>query len=373
LGSPDFFVPVWKRDWTAAYSSCPTWKERFQKAQSSKEWPTSVKVFRGQMFFEEKLCIPISFQNEVIHEYHEFLGHVGPERTWKHIALRFHWADEKGAQKFCQNVCKKCAVCQCSSRGETLKGPIESTPIPPAPMTSVAIDLFKMPQVLCGGEVFDMMAVCVDRHSGWVVAIPCLEKGLTGAKLAKLMVRDHWRPFGIPSIISSDQGSHFVSNWWSQMCASLGIRQAFSQAYHHQANGRVERAGQQILEILRKLNSESKINWVEALPQVLDRIHDVKGESGLSPYEILFGRVRPLAGMPYDPPRECEDAHAFFSRMADTDQKFANVLNRSHEMLGGLTKIVRTFRRFSLAKKFGTKGLKTLVKNWTLVGLGLEL
>jgi len=158
------------------------------------------------------------------------------------------------------------------------------------------------------------------------------EKGLTGAKLAKLMVRDHWRPFGIPSIISSDQGSHFVSNWWSQMCASLGIRQAFSQAYHHQANGRVERAGQQILEILRKLNSESKINWVEALPQVLDKIHDVKGESGLSPYEILFGRVRPLAGMPYDPPRECEDAHAFFSRMADTDKKVAKVLHRSHEM-----------------------------------------
>ena len=82
----------------------------------------------------------------------------------------------------------------------------------------------------------------------------------------------------------------------------MGVRQAYSQAYHHQANGRVERAGQQILEILRKLNAEQKINWVEALPQVLDRIHDVKGESGFSPYQILFGRERPLAGIPYTPP-----------------------------------------------------------------------
>jgi len=139
------------------------------------------------------------------------------------------------------------------------------------------------------------MAVCVDRHSGWVVAIPTLDKGLTGAKLAKMMVRHHWRPFGIPGIISSDQGSHFVSTWWTTMCSLLGIRQAYSQAYHHQANGRVERAGQQLLELLRKLSAESRVNWVEALPQVVDRLHDVKGEGGLSPYEILFGRERPMA------------------------------------------------------------------------------
>ena len=125
--------------------------------------------------------------------------------------------------------------------------PIESTPIPPAPMTSVAIDLFKMPHVRYEGGEYNMMAVCVDRHSGWLVAVPCLEKGLTGAKLAKLMVRYFWRPFGIPAIISSDQGSHFISAWWQNLCSLLGVRQAFSQAYHHQANGRVERAGQQVM------------------------------------------------------------------------------------------------------------------------------
>ena len=106
-----------------------------------------------------------------------------------------------------------------------------------------------------------MMAVCVDRHSGWIVAIPVLEKGLTGARLAKLMVKDHWRPFGVPSIISSDQGSHFVSTWWQNLCSLLGIRQAFAQAYHHQANARVERAGHQIMEVLCNLYAQEKINW----------------------------------------------------------------------------------------------------------------
>jgi hypothetical protein len=199
-------------------------------------------------------------------------------------------------------------------------------------MVSVAIDLFKLPRTRYEGGDFDTMAVCVDRHSGWVIAIPCLEKGLTGAKLAKAMVQYQWRPFGVPAVISSDQGSHFVSTWWQNLCSVLGIRQAFSQAYHHQANGRAERAGQQIMEILRKLHTDEKINWVEALPQVVDRIHDVKGESGLSPYQILFGRERPLSGVPYEPPKECEDALQFFRKMQDIDKKVSEALNRQHEI-----------------------------------------
>ena len=104
------------------------------------------------------------------------------------------------------------------------------------------------------------------------------------------------------------------------MCACMGIRYAYSQAYHHQANGRVERAGQQVMEIRRNFYADERINWVEALPRVVDRIHDVKGESGYSgysPYEILFGRERPLAGQLYAPPGECEDAHAFSSVCAN--------------------------------------------------------
>ena len=265
-------------------------------------------------------------------ENHEFLLHIGHERAWRHMNLRYAWADEKKAQQFSQSCSKNCGVCQASSRGESFKGPIESTPITPAPMSNVSIDLFKMSSVLYEGETYNMMAVCVDRHSGWVVAVPVLDKGLTGAKLAKLMVRHQWRPFGVPSIISSDQGSHFTSTWWTTLCAMLGIRQAYSQAYHHQANGRVERAGQQVMEVLRKLNAEHRINWVEALPQVLDRMHDVKGKSGLTPYQILFGRDRPLAGIPYTPPRECDDAVQFHKRMAEVDRQVADVLNRTHTM-----------------------------------------
>jgi hypothetical protein len=110
----------------------------------------------------------------------------------------------------------------------------------------------------------------------------------------------------------------------------MGIHQAQAQAYNHRANGRAEVAGQQLREILRKMHISEGVNWVEALPIALDRTHDVKGVTGLSPYEILFGRERPLANAPYVPERECEDATQFMERMAEVDRKVAQLLNERH-------------------------------------------
>ena len=121
------------------------------------------------------------------------------------------------------------------------------------------------------------------------------------------------------------------------MCGILGIRHAFSQAYHHQANGRAEKAGQQLMERLRRLQIEDKVTWVEALPRVLDRLHDTPGETGLSPYQILFGRHRPLAGVPYAPPVESEDANKFFERQREVDRMVAEHLNRVHEKQAAAT------------------------------------
>jgi hypothetical protein len=105
---------------------------------------------------------------------------------------------------------------------------------------------------------------------------------------------------------------------------------AFSQSYHHQANGRTEVASQQIKERFRKLMVQDHVNWVEALPMVIDRLHDVVGESGFSPYEILFGRQRPIGNLPYPCELNCEDAQSFFRRQHEIGLKVADALNDLH-------------------------------------------
>ena len=80
-------------------------------------------------------------------------------------------------------------------------------------MSNVTVDLFSMPEVTYDSQRYDTIALCLDRLSCWITAIPCLNKGLTSEKVAKAMF-DKWEMFGIPDRGSSDKGPHFAEGWW---------------------------------------------------------------------------------------------------------------------------------------------------------------
>ena len=205
------------------------------------------------------------------------------------------------------------------------------TPIPPRVMASVSMDLFQMPEVDYDGQKFDAFLLWVDRHSGWMVARPTQYDGLTGEKAAKLMIENSWGEMGIPFTITSDLGPQFISGWWKTMCSRLGIRQAYSQAYRSQTNGRAEVAGRVIQDILRKMHAETGINWVQALPRALRIQHDaVSPITGLSPHQIMFGRHRALAALPWWYEEDIPEATDYFNCMARIDAAVAERLNNAH-------------------------------------------
>ena len=156
--------------------------------------------------------MPTLLQERVIYDHHGFLGHVGFQRLWDHMKIRYEWGNLLWAMKFAKEVMGGSEACQAWQKPRTLLTKIECTPIPPAVMVSVSMDLFKLPPVVWEGVTYDTLIVCVDRHSGWVVAIPEVGKGLTGEKVARAMVRHQWRPFGVPSMVTSDQGSQFIGS-----------------------------------------------------------------------------------------------------------------------------------------------------------------
>jgi hypothetical protein len=137
------------------------------------------------MYLEEKQCIPLSLQKLWLREQHSIAGHMGGEAFWKFIKNRAAWADSSLAKSFAFDASKMCDTCQACNRVRTWSAPIVPTPIPPQIMASVAIDLFRMPPTWVSKKLYDTMVVCVDRHSGWMVAVACRDKGLTGTKVAK--------------------------------------------------------------------------------------------------------------------------------------------------------------------------------------------
>ena len=89
-------------------------------------------------------------------DFREF-GH-----TWRSGII----GEQFGRKKIAREVMGVCDSCQACQRNRSLKYPIESTPIPPAIMSSVCMDFFSLPPVVRDKKLWDTLIVCVDRHSG---------------------------------------------------------------------------------------------------------------------------------------------------------------------------------------------------------------
>ena len=319
--------------WVSDYEVCETFGDPWGACVGgNSDWPEGYKVLEGKLYHQERLCVPTGLIWEVLRTHHDWVAHVGNDRLLPEILRRYELPAGYDIRGLLAEIRRSCLVCQaCDRPNWSMKRPIAMTPIPDRFMASVCLDVFHMPRVDWLGQSYDAFLLCVDRHSGWMLARPTMDCGLTGEKAAHLMLDSTWGEVGVPSVMTSDRGSQFLSGWWLTMCSRLGIRTAYSQAHHHQANGRAEVAGRVLQDILRKLLIEEDVNWVAALPRALRIHHDmVDPVTNLSPYEIVFGRERSLAGLPWSPVRWCSEAESFFDAMRDIDEKVAKLLNEEH-------------------------------------------
>ena len=182
-----------------------------------------------------------------------------------------------------------------------------------------------------GKETFDCVVLCVDRHSGYVVAVPARKKGLLAKEVAVMMIR-HWLTvFDIPRTICSDRGPQFTGGWFKAMCSLMGIRHAKSVAYLSRSNGRAEVAGRQLFEKLRKIHiTNPRRNWFEEMWPALKAHHDTPTPGGLSPHQILFGRDPLGRGLPLSGDGMAMDAEEFFARQEQTARDIRQQLEKEH-------------------------------------------
>ena len=213
--------------------------------------------------------------------------HPGVKKQALDMQRRFE-IDQIGLYTAIKKVRKGCSVCQaCNLDNRNVKGEAQWTPVPDQPMESMAMDVLSMPEVHIGKETFDCVVLCVDRHSGYVVAVPARKKGLLAKEVAVMMIR-HWLTvFDIPHTICSDRGPQFTGGWFKAMCSLMGIRHAKSVAYLSRSNGRAEVAGRQLFEKLRKIHiTNPRRNWFEEMWPALKAHHDTPTPGGLSPHQI---------------------------------------------------------------------------------------
>jgi hypothetical protein len=326
---------VFDKIWAKAYEGSPTWSPIWKRCHDvNGEWPKDFQI-RGQrhlfLLKNGKLCVPEDLALQLLHDWHcGPLGHAGVAKMEQVIKKKFEIVD---LHNLLAKLKGGCQICQASDNPSwSIPGEWISTPIPPVFMDSIAMEICYMPPTKnWDGQDVDAIFVIVDRLSGWICAQPILNKGFTSKKAARLVHHVWMDIFGVPSTILTDLGPQFVSSWFKNFCALQGVQHATSIAYRHNTNGRAEQAIEQILVKLRKLHEDEGLDWTLALPRAIRQLHDLPGPSGLSPFQVVFGRDRLDQFLPLPRDKDCEDALQWHAKMVEMDVMVAAKVNELHQ------------------------------------------
>ena len=112
---------------------------------------------------------------------------------------------------------------------------------------------------------FDTILVIVDRLSKQAIFIPTHDT-ITLAELACLFIIHVFSKYRVPSHVTSDCGSEFVSHFFHSLDTALDMRLYFTSRYHPKANGQAERTNQTLEQYLRLYCNYQQDNWSELLP-----------------------------------------------------------------------------------------------------------
>jgi len=128
-----------------------------------------------------------------------------------------------------------------------------------------------------------------DTCSGWPEAFPCRTN--KARKVSKVLLQKIIPRFGVPVVISSDRGSHFIVKIIQQVSKLLGIDWQLHTLYNPKSNGQVEKTNHLIKPQIVKLGQEADLSWPQSLLLALLRIRTKpRTKERQSAFEIMYGR-----------------------------------------------------------------------------------
>src|ERR1051325_2378782 len=75
--------------------------------------------------------------------------------------------------------------------------------------------------------------------------------------------------FGVPRLVISDGGSHFISKVFDKLLAKYGVRHRVVTPYHPQTSGQVEVSDREIKQIHEKIVATSRKYWSSKIHEAL--------------------------------------------------------------------------------------------------------
>jgi hypothetical protein len=129
--------------------------------------------------------------------------------------------------------------------------------------------------------------VVVDYFTKWTKVIPL--KNMTHREVIHFISEHIIHRFGIPQILTTYQGSSFMSHQVCEFAKSLKIKLFSSSPYYAQANGQAESSNKTLIKLIKKKIEENPKRWHELLLEALwaHRISKHRATK-VTPFDLVY-------------------------------------------------------------------------------------
>ncbi|CAH1731650.1 unnamed protein product [Aphis gossypii] len=259
------------------------------KTESSLELDAR-QTTNGPVYFDiahnrSRLLVPRKHRRAVFTTLHQ-QAHGGSAATARIVKDRFVWP---GMDREIRRWVKMCQQCQKAKVHKHTTTPLASFASPDRRFGHIHLDLVG-PLPPSNGAKY--LLTCVDRFTRWPEAWPV--DNMSAHTVAAALVSNWISRFGVPDVITTDQGRQFESELMRALNTAFGIQHVRTSPYHPQANGMVERFHR---TLKAALTAHESPHWSLHLPVVLLALRNtIKPDTGSTPAELVYGTSLRLPG-----------------------------------------------------------------------------
>jgi transposase InsO family protein len=257
------------------------------RSMKLKQYPvpnSPLKIWCDSSLPNPRPFLPVAFRRLAFSQLHN-LSHPGVKPTVRLVADRFVWP---GLKKDCTAWARACVQCQRAKVIRHVQAPLKNFPPTSERFSAVHVDLIgPLPQ----SDGYRYCLTMIDRFTRWPEVIPLVES--QAPNVIKAFKLGWISRFGVPQTVVCDQGPQFTSNAFREFAENVGFKLNFTNAYHPQANGMVERLHRTLKAALMCHST----TWSEALPSVLLGMRTaLKEDLNGSPALFTYGETIRLPG-----------------------------------------------------------------------------
>ncbi|KAF8748123.1 hypothetical protein RHS01_11031 [Rhizoctonia solani] len=314
-----------------------------RKAYRDYDWEEDLLWYQG------KLVVPDSepLKEKLLREFHDspLAGHPGQQRTLELVSRSYWWPGMKSSAK---EWVECCPACQANRQAHAPTIALKPLEVPPFPFHTISYDFITGFPKLQG---HDAILVVIDSFSKFGHFIPTSKK-VTAKGLADLFVSHVWKLHGLPVKTVSDRGTTFTGKFLRALYQRLGVKPAFSSAYHPESNGQTERVNQFIKFYLRSYVAADHLDWATWLPLAEYAYNNAKhSATGKTPFELVYRR-NPVMN-PSNVPANVPEADLVADTLAWEWQEAESALKMTKERMTGTKGVVP---EYSVGKKVWLDG-----------------